>query len=127
MDIQWPNQTEIWELNRLFGFNATGYEQDWGIEFSDETRAEEFFLSYVNNELSIPQKMSVMQLILASFDELMYTGQDNKKLWQQIANALVNEASIHMHTIEYWCCDGETNKENMFPTTPRMREVASAL
>lgn len=127
MDIQWPKQNEIQQLNKLFGFSATGDEQDWEIEFSDENRVEEFFSAYVDADLSQSQKMSVMQLVLASFDELIYAGQDNEHLWQKIAAVLVKDQHIHKYTIEYWCCEGETLEENMFPTTHKIRSVSDAL
>ncbi|MGQ8364282.1 hypothetical protein [Glaciecola sp. 1036] len=127
MDIQWPNQNEIAELNKMFGFEATDDEQDWEIEFSDENRVEEFLLTYEDAQLSEPQKMSVMQLIIASFDELIHSGQDNEEMWQKIESALVKDQHIHKYTIEHWCCEGETLEENMFPTTSRMRKVANAL
>lgn len=127
MNVQWPKQNEIQQLNMLFGFSATGDEQDWEIEFSDENRIEGFFSAYEHASLSQSQKMSVMQLVLASFDELVYAGQDNEQLWQKIAAALLKDQCVHKYTIEYWCCKGETLEDNMFPITPRMRSVSNAL
>ena len=127
MDIQWPSQNELEELNGVFGFDATGEEQDWGVEFANENRTEEFFLCYESQSFSKSQKMAVMQLVLASFDELIYSGKDNEELWQRISRSLVKDAPIHKYTIEYWCCDGESNENNMFSTTSRMRAVSKAL
>ena len=127
MDIQWPNPNELSQLNDLFGFAATGEEQDWEIEFADANRTEEFFSQYESGTLTQAQKMAVMQLVLASFDEILYSENDNENLWKEISLKLKEDSILHKYTIEYWCCEGETIEDNMFPLTLRVREVANAL
>ncbi|TMP05900.1 hypothetical protein CWC11_09175 [Pseudoalteromonas sp. S3178] len=127
MRVLWPNKNEVAELSALFGFNAIGDEQDWEFEFADENRVEEFIVCYGSGNLSDPQKMAVMQLIMASFDDLVESEKDDTELWTEISNFLIKDAQIHGSTIEYWSCVGETEHDNMFPTTLRIRELANAL
>lgn len=127
MTVRWPSRDEIEKLNEILGFRATGDEQDWETEFADGALTQEFFECYKSEDLSPSQKMAVMQLVLASFDEMMYSEKDDPSLWVQISEALRADQSIHTYTIEYWCCLGETEADNMFPTTLRVREVADAL
>jgi hypothetical protein len=127
MDIMWPTPTELNYLNDLFGFVATGDEQDWEIEFADASRTEEFFSFYESEELTQGQKMALMQLVLASFDEILYSKTDDINLWKRISEKLKQDVSIHKDTIEYWCCKGESHEDNLFPLTLRVREVANAL
>ena len=124
---QWPNPTETDELNSLFGFSATGEEQDWEIEFADPNRINEFYSAYINAKLSDSKKMAVMSLVLASFDELIALNRDNIDLWGEISSKLIQDITIHKYTIEYWCCENETEPDHIFDLTPRIREIANGL
>jgi len=120
-EYKWPSQNEIDELNKLFQFPAIGDEQDWGIEFSDLNRINEFLESYESGKLTAPQKMAVMELIIASFDELLYLGKDDPQLWKRIANHLNTEKDLHKYTLSYWAC--YEDQRDIFPTTERIREI----
>lgn len=118
---KWPPQNEIDELNKLFQFPAIGDEQDWGIEFSDPSRINEFLSAYESANLTAPQKMAVMELIIASFDELIYSEKDDPKLWERIASHLNSEKELHKYTLNYWAC--YEDQRDIFPTTERIREI----
>jgi hypothetical protein len=125
MRTQWPNPKELDELNRLFSFNYTGQEQDWEIEFAAPERIEEFLDAYETESLNDSQKMAVMDLIIASYDELLNENPGEAKYWQRISGHLKSNYSIHKYSIEYWSCLEAVGEDQMFDVTERIRGIGS--
>ena len=122
---QWPNPKELDQLNQLFKFPYTGYEQDWEIEFADPNRINEFISAYDSSDLTASQKLAVMDLIIASYDELLVKVPEEKSTWKKIAALLRENRAIHEGSLEYWSCPGAENSDEMFEVTERIRVIRS--
>jgi len=125
--IQYPSSKEIEQLNALFSFNATGQEQDWSIEFSDSSRVSEFLDIYNTVDLTNPQKVEVMNLIIASYDELLTYRPKEQDIWHSIVSAITGDIVLLRNTIEYWSCSGASEYNDFFEVTSRMRMIKDAL
>ena len=120
-DTQWANKKEVAELNELFEFNATGREQDWELEMADPSRIAEFLDAYITATINTPQRVAVMELIVASFDDLLSSGADDAELWAAVEEHLLSNVDLHRRTIARWS-DGEPDEDN-FPIVGRMQRI----
>jgi hypothetical protein len=79
------NKETISYVNNLFNLPAKGDEQDWAIELADKLRLEDFIEFLQNDDISFSVKYAVVELILASYDEYLYTTKDiNHDIWKKI-------------------------------------------
>ena len=117
---------EISMLNSYFDFIADGKEQDWSIQFADDSRIEEFVKAYLRLQLSPAQKIEVMELIIASFDDLLSMHKDDPDIWELISNLIREEWELHSKTIDYWSCANAETEEEMFHISQRVRGLKHA-
>ena len=65
-------QKSINFLNQHFKLPAIGTEQDWAIELADHTRIKAFLDSYNTITLSSDDKIALMALVFASYEDYIY-------------------------------------------------------
>lgn len=76
---------EINKFNIVFGFENDDFIQDWDIENASSNRLIEFINYYKENNLNNDEKMTLMALVLASFDEYLNENKmESEKLWENI-------------------------------------------
>lgn len=100
--------------------------QDWDLVFSDSERLEEFVKIYKTEDLNDSQKFALMELIVASFDDLVqFKGDfgDRSNLWNECKHILIHECWLHICTILYWCLLEKSDLEDSFPITKFMRPI----
>ena len=104
----------------------TGVEQDWAIEFSNPEKLKDFIILYKSdNTLSREDKLALMSLILASFDEKIEVSGIDKHQWKDIANLLNEDIFLFKDLIDYWTLKGEENHDIFFNITPLIRKLKS--
>lgn len=110
-------------LSKPLGFNFTGREQDWAIEFADYTRVSDFINFMDQRHLSEEERYAVLSLILASYDECLNNGLDaDRALWNNIAGLLDKDKEIVSDLLDYWAQYEEKNQEDLFAITSLIRE-----
>jgi hypothetical protein len=128
MDLQAPPRYEtraaIDRLNRLLNLPYQNGMQDWDIELADPMRVNIFCNLYDTGRLDTEEKFALMRLIVASLDDLLSAGEKgNAAIVQRVEPLLRQDFALHLHTIEYWCLQEETDPENVFAVTPLLRRV----
>lgn len=110
------------ELNQRLKMNATGREQDWEFELSDHQRIGEFIELWTQVSQSPPLKRSLAALLLASYEDYLYTN--------PVEDVFGNQLSIlfrdHQHIddiLEYWSLTDEADSSDWFLATPMIRKV----
>lgn len=124
---RYPSHEEVEHLNKLLGFKATGNEQDWAIQFADHSRISEFLEVYLNSMISPAQKIEIMELIIASFDDLLAYENDNNELWSMICAAMYKDIHLFKGTLDYWGCGQNRIEDELFHITKKIRLFEHAL
>ncbi len=100
------------------------FSQDWEYEVSDASRIAEFLYSYEHMELNREEKFALMIIIISSLDDVLASGEPKPSWYDSIRHDLLQDLTIHQHTIYYWSMLDEEDVENCFAVTPFMREIA---
>ena len=102
--------------------------QDWEIELADPGRVGEFLDVYDTAELDDDERFTLMELIVASYDDLLEFGGGDRSLhWPRVRDHLLRRFELHGHTVQYWALPDENDPENFFTFTPRAREVMATV
>lgn len=99
--------------------------QDWDLELSNSKRINEFILYNEKESLSKEQKIVLMAIILASFNDLLKqkTEIDEQylvNLWEQIRHALEKEIFYFRDLLIYW---GYNQQNNQYAITPYINKL----
>jgi hypothetical protein len=67
-----------------------------------------------------------MALLLESLNDAVEDNQEPAGCWSEFAQLLKRDFAIHQWLVRYWSCWGhsESEMENAFAITPRMRQIA---
>lgn len=114
----------IEELSEKLLLPFTGIEQDWELEMANLERIDEFLNFYEKSVLSTDEKIALMCLILASYDDLL----NEKKLevdnrWNEIKELLELDRVLFIELLDCWALNDELGKENIFKITPLVRSI----
>ncbi|WP_020620884.1 hypothetical protein [Paenibacillus daejeonensis] len=100
------------------------YSQDWEYEVSDSSRLSELLSAYENIDLSTEEKFALMIVIISSFNDAIIENLTDDRSASLIKSLLLQDISIHRHTIRYWAMMEENDLENCHAVTPFIREIA---
>ncbi|EMI24853.1 hypothetical protein RESH_04570 [Rhodopirellula europaea SH398] len=126
MPERWIGTSECARLNALLSISTDAQCQDWQYIASDGLRLAEFVAAYHLPQLNDDDRFALMALIVSSAHDALDRGILNAELWSDIQCLLVTDATLHAHTILYWCVADATCDDEMFTLTPRMRAVWNA-
>lgn len=110
-------------LSKRLGFGLPG--QDWEIENADPSRLEEFLQLYEQEPLDEDQRFALMELIVASYEELACE-QPDRAIWERIREHLCERFRLHAYTVESWALtfvSDDEDREGWDAITPQMREI----
>ena len=110
------------ELGKLLSIEIHDWMQDWDITCADAYRLDDFCDIYENHFLSLLQKVELMRLIIASYDDGLNETQFDFS-WERINRLLEIDYVIHKEIIEYWSLLDEKDEENLFEVTPLIRVI----
>ncbi len=126
---RYPTLAAIDALTARFGFRNEPGMQDWEYEVSDPNRIEEFLDAYESGELTEDERFILMMTIIDSFEATLMgsseaSGQPmtENPLWQRIHALLEKDIAVHIGTVWYWACLGDTLEDSWW-VTPSMRKI----
>lgn len=124
---RFPTAAAIDRLTALLRLPPGG--QDWEIEIADELRVGEFLNAYEAGGLNEDERFALMELIIASYDDLLRGGGDaDRRTWARLRRHLLGEFGLHAYTVQYWSLpDGDDDPDHVFPFTALAREVMAAV
>ena len=102
-------------LDKKLSLGVTGSEHDWDIELADPERLEEFLSFYIENDtvLTKNEKYCLASIIVASFDEVIFSKAFNNNIWGQISAILMKEKELFLSLMEYWASPLDGNDFNV--------------
>lgn len=100
--------------------------QDWALEASDAKRLDEFISIMQTEQLSQPEQIALVELILASAEGAEAEGQLKPSSWAHVRSILLAQPELFAGHVEYWALLDE-DTEDVFPITPHMRAVLADL
>jgi len=110
------------QLSKELSLPFVGTEQDWDIEMADPNRVKDFLEFYRQHDLSADEKVAVMALILASYDEFLSDSDlEVDGSWEEIKTILESQMTIFVELIDYWSLPRETNDHDLFRITPLVK------
>lgn len=119
-------QEAIFSISKKLNLVLTGVEQDWEIEFSNSKRIKEFIFLYKKRNLSDKEKIALMSLIIASYDDFLNEKQLHSNIFENEIEALLKKDNIlFFNLLDYWAVNEEVNPENYFMITPFIRSFFS--
>ena len=116
----------IESISKKLELSYTGIEQDWDIEMANPDRLKEFLSYLKNTELDESEKIAMMSLIIASFEDLLNEDETNEsqcELWKKIKIMLESDFDLFSDIITYWSLFDEKEKANVFAVTHYIRTV----
>jgi len=123
---RWIGTPECARLNALLSITVEPQCQDWQYIASDGLRLDDFVAAYRLPQLNDDDRFALMALVVSSAHDALDRGILNTELWSEIHRILVSDATLHCHTMLYWCVADATCDDEMFTLTPRMRAVWNA-
>ena len=114
----------IERMSKELSLPFTGVEQDWDIEMANSKRIGSFLEFYTQNDLSNDEKIAIMALIIASYDDFLNENDleiDTK--WNEIKKILGSEKIIFNELVNYWSLNNEEDKSNLFRITPLIKSI----
>ncbi|PUV26333.1 hypothetical protein [Sphingobacterium athyrii] len=108
-------------LSKKLSLPYKGTEQDWDIEMADSSRINEFIDLYHQHDLAFEERMALMSLIVASYDD--YLNEHDLAVdcrWDRIKATLTKDKRYFIELIDYWSLD---NEDDIFRITPLMRTI----
>ena len=97
----WPTADAVKHLNTLLSLPATGDEQDWEVELSDDRRIDEWLTLFVGNELDLECRSALFLLIMCSieFADSHFVSCD---LLTSARAALGRDERVRARMLSYW-------------------------
>lgn len=117
------NKSSIKFLNNELKLPAKGDEQDWDLELADANRLKDFLLLYNDRRLSDDDKIALMSLILASYDERLQTGENCKEINDQLSHIFQQDYSLMEDLLKYWGLMDENDSNDHYALTPVIKEI----
>jgi len=120
-----PTREAIDKLAARFSLPNHPHMQDWEHEVFNPVRIDEFLSVYENEQLSDDEKFTLMEMIIASLDEFMASGQrlDLDTRWKHVESILDHNIRLHAYSVWYWSrLDAEADDE-MFYISPLIRDI----
>lgn len=99
--------------------------QDWELEAANPSRVAEFLDYYETRQLNDDERFTLMSLIIASFDEFLYSGRD-EVLQDRIVARMSAEFDLLNYLVQHWAFPDVTDEEiaeNSFYFTPIARQI----
>lgn len=96
-----PTRAAIDALALRFALPNTPEMQDWEYEVADPGRIDEFIAAYRSGQLDEDERFTLMETILASFDQLDGAGHSDPR-WATVRGLLEANVMLHARTIWYW-------------------------
>jgi len=101
------NQSELYEkfpspLISLLNLDDSWNEQDWEWIVSDEERVEEFIKFYSTMPLNDNDRMSLMMIILDSYNTRVWQSGFDNNTWAAISNLIRLDLPFFKEQIIYW-------------------------
>lgn len=109
--------------------NLPDWGQDWEIEVAAAARVGEFLDVYESHTLEEDERFALMELIIASYDDLLREGRTDEaeRHGGRLRRHLLEHFDLHGYTVQYWALPDEDDAENVFPVTPLVRQVMTAV
>ncbi|WP_394676033.1 hypothetical protein [uncultured Sphingobacterium sp.] len=108
-------------LSKKLSLPYTGTEQGWDIEMADSNCINEFIDWYHQYDLRFEEKVALMYLIIASYDDFLNANNVEIDYRWDIIKAMLAKDRIHfVELINYWSLRIQTD---IFRITPLMRTV----
>lgn len=125
---QFPTREAMDKFNRLLNLHEDKYMQDWDIELADSNRVNEFLECYQNHAKTNAEKLTLMSLIIASFNDYFWENKD-LTMWEKIKALLVADKKLFEPIFDYWSVWDDDkipdpDPEHHFIITPLMREIS---
>ncbi len=112
------------KLAEVFNLEYDDSMQDWAIMAAVPEKIELFLNAYENDtNLTDDDKFTLMELIIASFDELTTEDLENNCNWLICQNILKRDFVLHKDTLEYWSQFEAENENEMFKITLYIRKI----
>lgn len=122
-DLSYPMKQSIEKLAKDLNLTkGDGYTQEWECEAADANRIQDFLSYYGNTELNSNEKVTLMRLILESYNDYVYEFGYNSVFSNKLEQILLNEETLYGDIIAYWAC-GDDELEDCFAITSFMREL----
>ncbi len=98
--------------------------QDWAIELADAARVSLFCDLYETGNLNANEKFALMQLIVASMDDLLndLATKDTETVLR-VLSLLWQDFVLHFFTVEYWSELEKPDPTMVFAATPYLRII----
>ena len=125
--LRFPTKEAIDKLAARFGLPNDPGMQDWEYQVADHQRIDEFLGAYETGGLSDDEKFTLMQTIIESFEDVARMGGDlsSDARWQRTLDVLNKNIALHAHSIWYWSCPEGENEDEIFYTSPFVRQILS--
>ena len=121
---QFATHVAIDRLNQLLNLPYHSSMQDCDIELADAKRVGEFCDLYETGDLDSDEMFLLMELIVASLDDLLNDEAiENVSAVQRVMFLLRRDFVLHFNTVAYWSSLDETDETNVFAVTPFIRQV----
>lgn len=121
--MEYPSKNSIERLSKALHLRSvSNYMQDWEYEVADSKRLSEFISYYEQNSLNSNEKVTLMTLILASYDNYIKAFGEDVDYSKKIKQFLTYDMELFKNIIEYWSCD-EEDLEDCFAVTPLIRQI----
>lgn len=121
--MEYPSKNSIERLSKALHLRpVSNYMQDWEYEVADSKRLSEFISYYEQNSLNSNEKVTLMTLILASYDDYIKAFGEDLDYSKKIKQFLTYDMELFKNIIEYWSCD-EEDLEDCFAVTPLIRQI----
>lgn len=106
-----------------------GYMQDWEYEVADAKRISEFIAYYKQNFLNTNEKITIMTLILSSYDDYINEYGENFDYSREIKQILISEPELYLDIVKYWACESEDFEdfEGGFAITPFVKQIRDCM
>ena len=111
-------------ISDKFGIYWDDQMQDWDLVMADPLWIPQLLNAYLKDNFTDDEKFAIMELIIASFDELV----EREKLttnsyWHSCESILKTECWLHITTIHYWSLLDKQDVEEAFPITKYIRPI----
>lgn len=109
-----------WEhLANLFNYEIGKHDQDWTYTISEPERIEEYLDAYdkIKNKEG---KFSLLEMIIQSVND--QSNNDFELYWNKLLPILEIDFELNKSTIYYWCVWMNSNLEDCFKISEKMRE-----